>query len=106
MEHKGECAKGYLAKAKTIIDDYDEQLKIYHKQKDALRRVKKSKDKSKKKSLKEDLKISKAKLKEQSKEYSRAIKKAKINHKIDTLDLNSLSKKRKMLKRWFYEKDN
>lgn len=99
MEHKGECAKGYLAKAKSIIDDYDENLKIYHKQKEALNRTKKSKDKSRKKSLKEDLKITKAKLKSQSKEYSKTMKKAKISHKIDSIDINSLSKKRKMLKR-------
>ena len=24
MNHKGECAKGYLVKAKKLIDDYDE----------------------------------------------------------------------------------
>ena len=99
MEHKGECAKGYLTKAKSIIDDYDENLKIYHKQKEALNRTKKSKDKSRKKSLKEDLKITKAKLRSQSKEYSKTMKKAKISHKIDSIDINSLSKKRKMLKR-------
>lgn len=95
MEHKGDCTESYISKAKSIIDDRDDSLRTYRKQKQDL---KSTTNKAKKKELRKDLRVTKKKLRSQSKEFSNTLSKAKRRHKIDSLDINSLSKKRKLLK--------